>query len=437
VRDASHSACGAAGVAALALLLWMLAPARGHAHPEAALSPEFPEHDCIERVDLRETAELHLPYVVVVDDVTFTEGDIVLPDARTHQFFAFGGSVAPYLLGSQLFPFAEESEAIRVLPEWITQDDVDRSAAAAGPADATGFIASQVEDTNVLEARGDLTPFWQRITEDGARVPILVDRALVGFSWDLGAVTPGAYQIAGYVFSPPYNAWAARSGVIKVMDGTADFPALTVDAIDGMIFGGQGRRVRGCVDAPEGTRLQAHFRTEDQPDQPWQRFAEDVEVADGRFELCFLGPAALSGLIRVRVEATAPDGTQAFAHTPDTLVLVSTPANCTEGESVCCPEPAPDAGVADAAVDMDTDMEPESPPESRPDAATPDAASPVADAAQPAARTPTEPAKSADASSGGGCSASRVPAAPGAFRSWLLAAAMLLIGVLRRSTPSR
>jgi hypothetical protein len=227
--------------------------------------------------------------------------------------------------------------------------------------------------------------------------------------------------------------------VIKVVDGGADFPALTVDAIDGMIFAGQGRRVRGCIDAPEGTRVQAHFRTEDQADPPWQRFAEDVEIVDGRFELCFLSPdPALSGVIRVRVEATAPDGTRAFAHTPDTLVLVATPARCTAGESVCCPEPEPaqDAGAPEPPNQMETDAQ--SPDVPTPDA-SPAAGNPDTDAvtADEEASAPSTPAKSTDAASSGGCSAASTARTSEALWSWFSGATTMLLLVFRRLRRGR
>jgi uncharacterized protein (TIGR03382 family) len=369
-------------VGVVALALATTAPGSARAHPEAALSPEFATSGCIQRVDLRETQKLPLPYTVAYDDVDFTEGDIVLPDAKTHQFFAFRGAVAPYLLGSQLFPFAEESAAVRVLPEWITTDDVGRAAAASNAMDATGFIAEQVDVTDVLQQRDDLAPFWLRITPDAGRVPIRIERAELGLAWDLSGVPPGAYQVAGYVFSPPYNAWAARPGVIKLVDGTRDFPALALAAIDGTVYGGQGRRVSGCIDAPEGTELAASFRSEDQPGQPWQPLADAPQVQDGKFSFCFRSPdRELSGVLRIRVQATAPDGTQAFAHTPDTLVLVATPANCTPSESVCCAEKP--AG-----------MEPEPPP----------------------AMQPAEPPTLGKAGAGGSSAAMEMPAAPMAMQ---------------------
>ena len=322
-----------------------LAPTRAAAHPAPATPPTFAPGECITVVDTREKQALQLGYDVAVDDNIFAEGEIQLPDAKTHQFFSFAGLVAknPSAEGYQLFPFDAAIDQPLALPLWLDQSDVNRAAAAVRPVDMTDFTASQVPPGDVLATRSDLASHVHAITGNTQRVPITKRQAEKGVHWDLRALVPGLYGVVGYVFSPPYNDWAARAGVIKVIDGKTAVPAAVIEPIDKTVFAGQGRRVRGCVDAPTGSTLSAWVRAEDQPDARWEAWLEQKPLEaigkDGSFELCFLNPApGRSGVLRLRVEVTAPDGQRSAAYSPDTLLAVSTPAACAASEDTCCAE---------------------------------------------------------------------------------------------------
>ncbi|HEX6239298.1 MAG TPA: hypothetical protein VFZ61_00335 [Polyangiales bacterium] len=420
---------------AAALILFALAAhvtARAAAHPGPAIPPSFVPGQCITVVDTRQTQELALQYNVPIDDNVFTEGEIQLPDAKTHQFFAFSGAVSKNTAadGYQLFPFDAALEQPFALPFWLDQSDVNRAAGAAGPLDMTGFTAAQVQAHDVLALRPDLGAYVRTFGNEPARVPITIRQAEKGVRWDLRAVAPGLYSVVGYVFSPPYNDWAARAGVIKVTDGGAAVPAATVEPIDNTVFAGQGRRVRGCVDAPAGSTLSAWVRAEDQPNAPWEPWLERQPLTaiakDGAFELCFLNPQqGRAGVLRMRVEVTAPDGQRSAAYSPDTLLAVATAAACTPSEDTCC---APGAQPDDAGT--------AAPPTMSADAGAPEAGAPLEAGAalQPeagaqaereaAAPSPgDEPARDA----GGGCA---VRAQPGSgLRALALA---LLYAVIRR-----
>ena len=105
---------------------------------------------------------------------------------------------------------------------------------------------------------------------------------------------------------------------------------------------------------PRGHAARSHFRSEDREGEAWQRFAEEVPIEDGRFDLCFSSPDPdLSGVVRVRIDVIAEDGAHAHGYSPDTMVVVGTKAACTESASVCCKaqmpaEPAPMQGGAGA-----------------------------------------------------------------------------------------
>jgi hypothetical protein len=346
--------------AALLSALAALAAARAAAHPAPATPPEFLPGECITVVDTRETQALELGYDVAFDDDVFSPGEIQLPDGKTHQFFAFAGVVGKLAAsgGYQLFPFDAAIDRPFALPLWLDQSDVDRAAGAAGPVDMTGFTAAQVHAGDVLAARSDLEPHVHAFGDETTRVPITKEQAQKGVRWDLRGVVPGLYTVAGYVFSPPYNDWAARFGVIKLVDGRSAVPAAAIEPIDTVLFAGRGRRVKGCVDAPTGSTLSAWVRSEELPDAPWESWLDRQPLSalgkDGSFELCFMNPEpGRSGMLRVRVEIAAPDGQRSAAYSPDALLAVATRAACVESEDTCCAGSALPAAPQTATADRD------------------------------------------------------------------------------------
>jgi hypothetical protein len=211
----SASACD---VAAAIVLAAVGGSARVYAHPAAAEPPAFVDPPCLTVVDKREQEHLDIEYAVLMDDTLIESGDIPVSDAKTHQFFALSGTMWTVGVDDIFVPFAELDGRGIVFPLWITHDDVRRSAAAVHM--ATGVTAEQTDlpPARVLETRPDLTGSWLRITADDARRPITASQALAPVRWDLADVPAGVYTVAGYVFSPPYNAWAPRSGVVKIVD---------------------------------------------------------------------------------------------------------------------------------------------------------------------------------------------------------------------------
>jgi hypothetical protein len=187
------------------------------------------------------------------------------------------------------------------------------------------------------------------------RVPITERQALLGLPWPLASVPAGVYQIAGYIYSPPYNAWEPRPGVVKVIDGTRDVPAITVSSVDAMLFAGQGRKVTGCVNAASGSELHAYFRAADTPGAAWEMWAEQPIDDSGKFELCYRSPMpGYSGIVELKVVAVSPDGEQTAAYPPDQLVVVPSTANCTPSAKLCCDATAATgaAGAAASSVSM-------------------------------------------------------------------------------------
>lgn len=305
-----------------------------YAHPVPALPPDFGTPECITVVDKRTSESVPLDYFVGYDDVMEEPDHIPVPDQKTHQFFAFRGQVTGQDPSYHYWPFDPAMTPHVEMPVWINQADLLACDAKNTPEIAPQF-SSAIIGTNTLTDRPELANQWLDVRQ--MRVPITERQALLGLQWPLASVPAGVYQIVGYIYSPPFNAWEARPGVIKVVDGTRDVPALTVGSVDAMVFEGQGRKISGCVNAPAGTELRAFYRTTQTPDDPWEMWATQPVDDTGKYELCYRSPKpGFSGILEIQIVAVSPEGEQTAAYAPDNLVLVPRAASCTESAKLCC-----------------------------------------------------------------------------------------------------
>jgi hypothetical protein len=324
-------------VAVLSLLVltvsWTL-PARVLAHAAPAFPPVFDPGPCIEVIDRAQQATVRIGYRVPVDDTLLTQGDIPLPDSLTHQFFALRGSVLFEGFAPELWTLAADAPDATVLPLWISRADVVR-AQQSSDAQTLGYDLSSITPDDILETKSPLSGRWLRITQDDERVPITSDQSLSGFTWNIRDVEPGVYTLAAYIFSPPYNGWEVREGLISVVDADA-VPAAVIERIQESLFAGQGRRVRTCLEVPAGTRMRSYFRVEEREELGWMPWAEERPVESGSLEQCFHPPEGLSGTVRLRVDLIAPSGTGTSFYSPDTLQVLNGSLPCQDGASICC-----------------------------------------------------------------------------------------------------
>lgn len=324
---------------------------RAAAHPSAAESPTFLDAPCVVVADKREQAQLDIEYSVMFDDTTIEPGDIPVSDAKTHQFFALTGSIYQVGIDDIYVPFTDTVGKGEVFPLWITHTDVQRSAAAVEMASGVSPTQTDLPPARVLETRADFAGQWLRITQDDERRPITSTQALLPARWQLADVPAGVYTVAGYVFSPPYNAWAARKGVVKIMDGEHNPAAGALSSVNEVVFAYQGRRVQGCVDVPDGTKLDAYYYVEEKPDLGWVPWVEDKPVQTGEQELCFhLDRTDIVGSIRMRWDLRPPDGQVTTLRSKDTFTWLPGSGECTSSETHCCdfPDGTPDKPSVDA-----------------------------------------------------------------------------------------
>jgi len=335
--------------------LWQMFP-RVHAHPAAAAPPEFPVSDCVTTLDRAQYDTFALSYVVPTDDTVLTEGDIPLRDAKSHQFFAFRGQVAALGSSHVYRPFAPDAVSVAPLPLWITEGDVQRAAAAS--AQLLGIAtAAELPLDQMLETHAALADQWLRMTPDDGRLPILARQTLVPVRWGLSDVPAGVYTVAGYIFSPPYNGWAVRPGVLKIKDAQHDPPAGEIAALSETVFSQQGRKLTACLDVPDGSTLDGDYRVEEQPERGWQSWLRGRPIRSGELSLCFhTSRRDVSGNLRLRLTLLAPDGSRTALHSHDTITWLQGQGPCLESRTQCCAfdeAPAPAlSGVADEVVDI-------------------------------------------------------------------------------------
>ena len=206
-----------------------------------------------------------------------------------------------------------------------------------------------------LASNADLGGRWLRITADDERVPITVEQAKTRVRFDLSGVEPGLYSIAGYTFSPPYNAWAARPGVVKVVSDSVNLPVAVIAPIHTFAYSHQGQRISACVDVPDGTRIRGTYENRRAARSRRDQWLAPQAIESGRPEFCFHNPRAeLTGSIRLRFELESPDGTVTHVVSPDTMTGLQGHGACAESKTVCCDFPGavtdvPGEGGAGAA----------------------------------------------------------------------------------------
>lgn len=332
----------------------LLSTQRAHAHPAAAEPPIYGDDPCITVVDARATELWSAPYMVAYDDTLLEDGDIRVPDAKTHQFFALRGDVLMSPTGFELVPFESSGDSAPeqriALPLWINQGDVDRAAAAV-EGSGTMFVATDVPSAAILDLQPALAERALRIDPDDARRPITSGSAERGITFAPASLAPGVYTIAAYIFSPPFNGWAPKPGVVSIVSAEQHSPAAMLWPVGAVVRSFQGRRVRACIAAPEGTTVRGTFRVHERPELGWQEWLAEEPLPSGAevLERCFQSPdPQLTGSFRLRLELRAPDGTLIATHSPDTLTALSGTGTCEPSELVCCElaAPAPPAAPA-------------------------------------------------------------------------------------------
>lgn len=306
----------------------------------------------MEVLDLDQTRTYELRYDVIADDTAADPDLLPLPDTKSHEFFAVAGRVMPSATGSSVVS-SSDPEGIRVpLPSWHSEQDLTRARAVAD---------DHPQALEILEGAGqpllaspELSSLFFAFSENAGRVPITQAQSRRGALWDLSGAEPGTYQIVAHTFSPPYNAWTPRPGLVRLTRGGRGPAGLWLANSSTRLFASHGNRIRGCASAPQGSRLSIGIRAEHAPDSDFEDVLTNVELdAMGRFESCVSYPEA-DAMWATRATLETPDGDRVFGFMEGPVTTFAAGAGCEPTSTRCCPyqaQDAPQGAGADAGLD--------------------------------------------------------------------------------------
>ena len=326
---------------------------------------------------------LHLDFSIPFEDADLTADE--LADSRRFQFFAL---------------CRDQHAELDALPNWIAQDDVDRSLAA-------GLLEDPPDASDVL----DLADGWQdcvwRLNADDARIPITCEGTDGGLDFDTTALPPGNYVVRGYTFEPSVNVWVPRRGVVQVREDDAPQPVVSLMSPpreDWQAFENDGFELVGCMGGPPGTTVRLEWAS--LIALQWT-LVETLDAADGTFSIQFdFPPEAISQPLIFRAVATGPSGGSWTALAPGVLLVLPG-----DGETDA-PDPPPGIDSCDFFPDPDPDPGPDPDPDPGTETATdpdPEPASTSAADTDPDTDTDPAPAMVIDDTDGCGCRSTRSP----------------------------
>jgi MYXO-CTERM domain-containing protein len=282
------------GGAVSAVVTLVLLAAPGSAGASNGATPRTPAvfqlEQCISVVDRSVDPMFTVEFSIPVEDSALTVDE--LPDSRRFQFFAL---------------CSDNQSLIAPLPNWITNDDAQRSVDA-------GLLPELPQADDVIENNSTWSACATPINPVDGRIPITCDATEGGVVWDTTGIAAGNYVVRGYTFEPSLNLWKARRGVVQVTDGEA-LPVVSLMSPatkDSTAFESSGTVVEGCMGGPDGTTVQLSWARlldlgQDDPSD-WTVFAE-LDASDGQFsELWEPPPEAVNQAIVFRGTATGPSG---------------------------------------------------------------------------------------------------------------------------------
>lgn len=271
---------------------------------------DFGEVPCMERIVRSTDTDYTFNWSISSEESYPIPSDEV-PGGRTHQILAIARQEA------------------KQLPTWVSQADVDASAAIV-----PDFGVPSDED--IFERSPNWpAPSWLRVTPDDPRIEITDANAQAGATWDTTDVPPGAYQLVGYTFDPPVNITSRREGLLKVVDGDENgAPALFIEPRDvAVTLEGTTLGLQACIDAAPDSTLTGYIGEVVASDAPidWQEV--DLEVANlpsrGGFELGVRVPFGAGGNplrnYRVRVDVQDVGGASYTAYSPRVYAVAEDP----------------------------------------------------------------------------------------------------------------
>jgi len=280
------------------LALTVLGPNLAHAgngnHPRTPV--DWSDAPCMTVIDRSQNPIYPLTYAVPFEDTQLTDDEVA--DSRRHQFLGF----------------CRDHDRDAVLPNWISEADLDAAAAEQlGDPDEVDL------DLEVLDYNVDWTDCWTRINADDQRRPITFASAEQPLLWDTSALAAGTWVVEAYTWEPWFNLWTQHPGVFKIVDDpdpAASPPAAALTYAEQSVDVGDNASISGCVDAMPGTTMTLSWASASAT-PTWEVFAEDLPADQGSFDLPYAPTlAAAANAVSIRLELSDPMGRSWTAYSP-------------------------------------------------------------------------------------------------------------------------
>lgn len=301
-----HRNVPAFGAVLLATLIFAPAHASNLVHPRTPVL--WPESPCIVTADLGATPTFEFEYDIPAEDTQLSADEF--PDSRTHQFLGF----------------CRQWPAGRPPPRYISTYDLERSV-EAGLEEAA--LLDDPEAT--LETSEVWAGCWTRITADDQRRPITEAAAADPVVWDLAAIDPGTWLIAGYTWEPPYNLWSRAPWVLRVVDDLAPSDpqaAVAIADTEDFVDFDEILDLSICIDAAPGSTLSLEWAASQPEVLEWT--AVDELALDGPTEvtLPFAPPLeTFGGTIVLRAVVEQPAAAAYEGHALSTVIVFAPPSD--------------------------------------------------------------------------------------------------------------
>lgn len=299
----------------LATLVAPPARASNLVHPRTPVV--WPDAPCIATVDVSVASTFEFDYDIPQADTQLSADEF--EDSRTHQFIGF----------------CRQWPAGRPPPRYVSTFDLERSV-EAGLEEAA--LLDDPEAT--LETSQVWAGCWTRITADDARRPITDASAAEPVVWDLAAVEPGTWLIAGYTWEPPYNLWSRAPWVLRVVAPLAPGDpqaAVSIADTEDFIAFDEMLELSICVDATPGSTLSLEWASTEPAVLEWA-VADEVQLdGPGEVQLPFApAPESFGATIVLRAAVEQPAGPAYEGHGVSTVIVFAPPS---EGDGDGDPDP--------------------------------------------------------------------------------------------------
>ncbi|PRP90097.1 hypothetical protein ENSA5_67940 [Enhygromyxa salina] len=279
-----------------------IAEAGNGQHPRTPV--DWSSAPCMTIIDRSQSPIYPLAYDIPYEDTDVSLDEV--PGSRAHQFFTF----------------CRDRHIEDLLPNWITEAEVNAAAA-----NGLGELETVDLELHVLDNAPDWAGCWARINADADRRPITFAAAAEPVTWDTSMLPAGTWVVEGYTYEPWFNIWTTNPGVFKIVDDpdpAASPPAAALSFVEQTVEFGSEASITGCVDSMPGATMTLSWSNGNINGAPnWEVFSADVPVEGGSFDLPFAPPIeAVSNSVMIKLDVVDPIGREWTAFSREYIAVV-------------------------------------------------------------------------------------------------------------------